>query len=265
MKRWDFRQAMTTEQSLRMIEQRQVRIVYRSMKPTLSKATRKHVAAIMTAWLFTACSSPPVEDVPYDVRTSCLLGETIEVTMGDDMCWVVGGRWMDAYMAQRTILLPGLDPIAAGTIWIQAYSEEATGMALLFNSDFDEHIALRLAKNGMLSTDPSAVQIGGMKRGRRWTEEPTSSERAMKWVHYHPHPEFNDQTGWRLYYVGVDNKRLRLTADNLGPSGEALGRIEYTHDLGASDTFVFRGMSIRVDEMLPDGRLRFTALTRGRL
>jgi hypothetical protein len=86
----------------------------------------------------------------------------------------------------------------------------------------------------------------------------------MRWVGYDAHPEFRDQRGWRLYYIGVDNKRLRMTAENLGAGGEALGRIEYTHDLGVSNMFVFREMSIRVDEVMPDGRLKFTVLSLGR-
>lgn len=209
------------------------------------------------------CRSVPLVEAQQPTRfTTFVLNEPREVSLGETMGYLFHGHWLKTFRAVRLIAINDLQQIEAGSVWTSLYNDASTGHSLLTTSGFyGGAIALRIDSSGRLAQSSPAVQIQGAKRGRTW--ELHSSENgapAFSPIEHTPDARFQDQAGWRLYYIGISDGKLRLTAEDVGARGEALGRIEYAHELRGGREFVFRGVRINIDQEFPDGRIRFTVI-----
>jgi hypothetical protein len=229
------------------------------MAPTKNKC--KWLALLICVCLSACHSRPQLQDLQPSRRSDFEVGASREVSLGETIGYVLHGHWLKTFRNLNQFQISDLPEIKKGTTWLATYEDAVTHDLLLTNDQFfGSEIALCLGSDGRLSSDPAAVQLGGMKRGRKWTWVDRATSPTFMGVDETPDPRYQDQKGWRLYYIGVSNNVLRLTAEDLGAGGETLGRIEYTHDLNAATDFVFRGVRLRIDERYPDGRVRFTVL-----
>lgn len=224
------------------------------MPRSTDEMTAKHAVLLCISAVLGGCASVSIEPVPAltDTKVFQVRGSTISV--GETMIESLTGHWLQVYEPSNAVQIVG-ELINPPREWINLYRETTTGYRLLTSPLFyNNGVAIRVDAALQPPAAAPVLQIKSGRKGRTWElARPT----AFSATGYQADLRYTDQSGWRLVYIGTLDRRVRMTADNLGAGGEKIGTIEYIHDLNQGPEFVFRGARVAIRQTFPDGRMEF--------
>lgn len=219
---------------------------------------RRLVVMILATFGAVACGQIPLRSAAL-ANVPIAIGETRTVSLGGSVVEKYECPCYEIYQATADIKVKGSNlVIPLNSRWDMRYEDPALGEKYLVNKSFHPALVLVIRPDSqpLINPDRALLQIQGAQKGRALSFEIPAQASAIRFFGYR---FFGDQT-WRLQYLGQDRSSpdvLRFTIEEVRPSGERVGQVEYLHDMKKGNEFVVRGVRVRVVEVASDGRLTY--------
>lgn len=197
-----------------------------------------------------------VSEVPLPI------GSVQTKSMGENLLQKYACPCNEIYEVTSDIAFNDYGKIAArGSKWSARYFNPASNEKYLVNASFHPALALVLLPTAppKLSSEHAVIQIEGGKRGRTWSLVNPGQAGSIRLFSY-----VTSGKSWSVQYIGQEKGQsqiLRFTIEDRTEMGERVGQVEYTHDLRNGREFVVRGVRLRIEDVLSDGRVSYVIVS----